>query len=262
VSFPAASSWDALMLALGNPESRDPAPRLFHYLRRVFPMLNTSGTMLLSLAFERVLKHEMIDLGWESPLEARVTEELHFHSTSALRLPSIREHGLLPSRRGWERSGEPALYTSPLRTLCMRAYCSSDDFPMLGKTFAVMLGVTGTPAGRFKRKNNWQVWYSPGQYVVRCVQFLCIDGPESPEWCAAPRQPVAPRPPEGRKKRIREWSRGVKIIEERQLIKDSWREKLIRRIRLSVKTPPRCTVYGTRAAAAIECSIAKRQRVS
>ena len=117
------------------------------------------------------------------------------------------------------------LATLRARSTCMRSYCCRRAaFPTLGKTFAVMLGVTGTPADSFERRRcNWQVWYPPGQYVVRCVQFLCIDGPESPE--------SRPSAPEGKEKLVRDWRRRLRIIEERKLIKAaSWSEKFIRRI--------------------------------
>jgi hypothetical protein len=137
------TSWDAMVQASG-----DPAFSFYDYLCRSFPQLETSQRMMLEAAFQRVQKEEMVELNWNLPMDDIPPEwkaDMTFHSTSPLRVPSIRECGLLPSAHG-AKSKKPAVYTSPLRTTCMRSYCGEAVFPTLGKTFAVMFGIGGTKA--------------------------------------------------------------------------------------------------------------------
>ena len=134
--FAAAATWDAL--ARG-----DQAFTLYDFLCRSFA-LQTSQAKMLEVAFKLVQKEEMIELNWNSPMcdiPPELRENMNFHATSALRVPSIREFGLLPSVHG-AMSSVPALYSSPWRSTCCRSYSTQDVFPTLGKTFVVLFGIT------------------------------------------------------------------------------------------------------------------------
>ena len=167
----------------------------------------------------------MIELNWNSPMcdiPPELRENMNFHATSALRVLSIREFGLLPSVHG-AMSSVPALYSSPWRSTCCRSYSTQDVFPTLGKTFVVLFGITGTKAGSFSRKNgNKQVWYAPGMYDVKIIQFLCTQGER--DTGVDPTGTLHP----GRVRR--EWERRVRLVEEKHLLHNSWSTALRQRI--------------------------------
>jgi hypothetical protein len=182
----------------------------------------------LEAAFQRVDVDEMIELMWDDEDDIReVSKEysstLNYHATSPLRVPAIRQRGLLPSARG-AGSDAPALYTSPLRFTCMRSYNYESFFPTLGKSILVMFGVTGTKMGSFRnRAHNWQTWYAPGNYEVRTIQFLVVQ-------VVAEGLQLAPvfddqkHPGKAR----REWERKVRVIEENHHIRNAGISKPIK----------------------------------
>ena len=169
-------SWDDLVRYSGK-DTYD-----FHdYLKSLLPSAQTNDLKIIELAFRIMGKDEMVELNWQgaNPMaEVSVPggTSINYHSTSPLRVPFIRRDGLLPSKSG-AKSDVPALYTSPLRTTCMRSYCDPCIFPPIKKTIAVMFGVYGSEAGSLRRKRgNIQKWYAPGDYTVCKIQFLCTDG--------------------------------------------------------------------------------------
>lgn len=173
---------------------------MIDYLKLVFPGLALANYKLLECAFAIVAPAEMVEVYWENPMcpislsdRARYAELLfpdsqwtamNYHSCNAFRLPSIRRLGLLPSASG-AMSTVPRLYASPLRKTCMSSYGRCAYFPQTyvrsqgqgAKEFFVLLGLTGEPNKRIKRRRgNLQVLYTPRHYIAEIVQFVCLSG--------------------------------------------------------------------------------------
>ena len=130
-TFDAATSLDALEQANAAGKPADYAYTFYEYLVQCFPSLQGSKRSILETAFQRVQLDEMIELMWDDASDLRsvpkeYSSTLTYHATSPLRVPAIRQFGLLPSATG-AGSTTPALYTSPLRFTCMRSY-NSDVF--------------------------------------------------------------------------------------------------------------------------------------
>ena len=87
---------------------------------------------------------------------------------------------------------------------------------MLGKSFLVMFGVTGTKKGSCrKRRYNWQTWYAPGNYEVRSIQFIVVrveEGFQDAPVFADKKNPEKAR---------REWERKISIIEKNNIIRNA-----------------------------------------
>ena len=236
--LPAADSWQSLVDSSGQD-----GYSFLSFLRGAFPMLSFADLKTVETAFLLVKKDEMIQLNWPWPLcddpeNFEASQSVYYHATSALRAPSIRQSGLLPSPHG-ALCPTPALYCSPLRTTCLRSYQAPARFP-IDKEFVMMFGVRGEKKGSFKAKSyNWQTWFSPGKYEVLFVQFLCTEGGQQ-----LPEDVVADALRPG--KVAREWRRRTRIVEELRLIRNSWTAEEQVRLRAT----PEASVLPRRASIA------------
>ena len=100
-TFAAATSWEALQLANAEPEQHY---TFYDYLVQCFPSLQGAKRKILEAAFQRCQLDEMIELMWDDENDLRTVSKeyystLTYHATSPLRVPSIRQFGLRPSKQ-------------------------------------------------------------------------------------------------------------------------------------------------------------------